>query len=141
MAPGGLPILCLDFDGVIHDYKHGWRNGEIYGHLTHGFFEWAQEAHRHFTLVIYSSRSKDDDGVEMMAAWLVKELGKTVVRRSYRNAENRILIDIGGIEFQFAHEKPPAFLTIDDRAVCFKGDWSELEPAKLRKFTPWMSTE
>ena len=138
MAPQGLPILCLDFDGVIHDYKQGWKDGQIYGHLTVGFYDWALKAQEFFTLVIYSSRSKDDDGVESMAAWLVKEIGQSVVRKSFRGADNRLKITIGKVDFEFAHEKPPAYLTIDDRAITFNGNWSDFDPATLRQFKPWM---
>jgi len=138
--PEGLPILCLDFDGVIHDYRQGWKGGQIYGHLTAGFYEWALDAQRYFTLVIYSSRSKDDDGIEQMAAWLSKEIGEAIVRRSFKNANDHVSVDIGKVRFEFAARKPPAFLTIDDRALTFKGNWGEFPPQKLRDFKPWMDT-
>ena len=36
---------------------------------------------------------------------------------------------------KFPTEKPPAFLTIDDRAWCFTGQWPEI--SDLQNFTPW----
>lgn len=117
----GLPILCVDFDGVIHDYRDGWQGGRIYGNVTDGFFAWLEQAQRLFRVVVYSSRSKDEDGVKAMKSWLAQQNGG-------------ILPD--GLEF--ANEKPPAFLTIDDRALTFNGSWGEFEPGKLRDFRPWM---
>jgi hypothetical protein len=125
------PILCVDFDGVIHSYEWGWQGGEIYGTPTPGFFDWLNEAHKIFQIVIYSSRSKTPEGIGEMAAW-------------FSHYEYQWLRDkdpsTGAYPdgtVTFAHEKPPAFLTIDDRAVTFNGDWSEMDPAKLLAFRPW----
>lgn len=120
MDKRGLPILCLDFDGVIHDYKEGWKDGSIYGDVTPGFWEWAVKAQNYFRLVVYSSRSKD--GVTPMVDWLIKQGWKP-----------------DAVKIEFAHEKPPAFLTIDDRALLFSGKWEHFNPASLREFKPWSS--
>jgi hypothetical protein len=114
-------ILCLDFDGVIHDYRAGWQGGVIYGELTPGFLEWAERAAPLFELVVYSSRSKTQSGIDAMKDWLkAKGWDETKVR------------------LQFAHEKPAAFLTIDDRALLFSGNWGHFNPAGLATFQPWM---
>jgi hypothetical protein len=118
------PILCIDFDGVIHDYRNGWQDGSIYGELTHGFLDWAAKAQEIFKLVVYSSRSKQPGGVDLMKRWML--------HRGFKPAE---------IAIEFAHEKPPAFLTIDDRCIRFEGVWTDprLAPEVLREFTPWMT--
>lgn len=118
MVDAYKPILCLDFDGVIHSYENGWQEGVIYGTLTPGFKEWVEKAKNLFKLVIYSSRSKTLDGIVAMKKWL----------------------NLQGINpdyFEFASEKPPAFLTIDDRAIQFRGNWLVLDPRELREFKPW----
>lgn len=120
-AQSDLPILCVDFDGVIHSYEHGWQGGKIYGTVTDGFFDWLKEAQKFFRVVIYSSRSKDPGGIVDMKRWLAHHNGGVVPH-----------------DLEFAAEKPPAFLTIDDRCVRFDGSWSGLDPNKLREFKPWM---
>lgn len=115
-----LPILCVDFDGCIHSYEKGWQGGRIYGSVVHGFFDWLIQARRHFRVMIYSSRSADRIGRAEMQSWLAKENGGVMPE---------------GLEF--AAEKPAAFLTIDDRAICFEGDWKALDPAELRNFKSW----
>jgi hypothetical protein len=113
------PMLCLDFDGVIHDYKLGWQDGVIYGEPTPGFFNWAHDAQDYFRLVIYSSRSRTEGERSAMRAWIANQP------------------DSVGIEFEYAHEKPAAFLTIDDRCLTFQGDWDAFDPRELIKFKPW----
>ncbi len=127
------PILCIDFDGVIHSYEHGWQDGRIYGTATPGFFDWAREAAKMFKLVIYSSRSKTPEGIEAMQDWLSAQMCIWMVERGFNGP-----VDLDR-SFEFAAVKPPAFLTIDDRAVRFDGDWTadELMPANLRDYRPW----
>ena len=123
------PILCLDFDGVIHSYEKGWQNGEIYGTVTPGFFEWMEEAEEHFRLMVYSSRSGSDAGRQAMREWLWQEHAK------WMHAGNGHKLARPPIEFP--PDKPPAFLTIDDRAITFPGRWDWLPPETLREFKPW----
>ena len=126
------PILAIDFDGVVHSYERGWQNGVIYGSVVPGFWEWAERAAQQFVLVIYSSRSKDEDQQLAMSLWITDQ------RRKWREAGG-MHTTTDPLEFNFSAEKPAAWLTIDDRAVLFKGDWSapELQPDAMRAFKPW----
>jgi hypothetical protein len=131
----GKPILCVDFDGVIHAYSKGWQKGEIYDTYVPGFFKWAIEAVKHFDLVIYSSRSKTEVGrIEMRAAlgrWSIESVTCGEVSEDFEWPQ---LFD----QISFASEKPPAFLTIDDRCIQFQGHWGgQFEVKNLRAFLPW----
>jgi Swiss Army Knife RNA repair-like protein len=141
------PTLCIDFDGVIHSYEKGWQNGDIYGSVVPGFFEWVERVRDQFKLVIYSSRSKDPNGTLMMATWLRLQAERVAPNWQCTDMPTREIpvqrfLDAQRAEillFRFAHEKPPAWLTIDDRAICFKGDWNapELQSDALSAFKPW----
>jgi hypothetical protein len=126
------PIVCVDFDGVIHSYDRGWQDGDIYGPVVPGFFEWVERVRDHFKIVIYSSRSKTDDGIIAMSAWLHRERNAWIPAGGQRNPTEPL-------EMEFANEKPPAFLTIDDRAIRFEGRWDapELTPEAILAFKPW----
>lgn len=128
------PTLCIDFDGVIHSYEKGWRGGEIYGTVMPGFFEWAERAALFFKLVVYSSRSNHPELRSDMALWL---------HDRYREYRARNVREHGAppdvVNFHITHEKPAAFLTIDDRCVLFGGNWKDggLKPEALLGFKPW----
>lgn len=86
----------------------------------------------HFKLVIYSSRSKDDAGVTATAMWLHVKRNEWIKSGGQRHPTEPL-------EFEFAHEKPAAWLTIDDRCIRFDGSWNNplLEPEAMRAFKPW----
>ena len=113
--------ICVDFDGVIHWYREGWKGGEIYDEPVPGAFEWLERLFNNDNLrvYIYSSRSKDPAGVTAMMAWFLKhDLPQAVFD-----------------ELQFPTQKPAAFLTIDDRAICFRGEFPST--AEIEEFRPW----
>jgi hypothetical protein len=140
----GKPILCIDFDGVAHAYTSPWKGPDVISdNVVPGFFEWAENANQSFELVIYSSRSKKDSGISAMRKWFIEQFRlycESLHAEEFADAESPtdIKLKAGGrpvIHLQFANEKPPAFLTIDDRAVCFEGSWPD--PQELLKFKPW----
>lgn len=125
------PILCVDFDGVIHSYMSKWTDAAtISDPPVPGALRWLWKATEWFEVCIYSSRSKDPKGIEAMKAWL---LDNAVVEFERGGDFPATFVSA----MTFSAEKPAAFLTIDDRAYCFEGDWSEIDPADLLNFKPW----
>jgi len=113
------PILCLDFDGVIHSYTSGWKGvSNIPDHPVPGAIEFIEEACKHFTVAIVSSRSSDYKGLTAMRAWLSHKLPDKVFD-----------------QLEWPTNKPPAFVTIDDRAITFTGEWPSIK--SLKEFKPW----
>lgn len=139
-TPRTKPILCVDFDGVIHAYTSKWTSAqEIHDGPVPGALRWLWKATEWFDVQVYSSRSKDPVAIICMRGWMIRhseiEFGPDHPMSTHPITEGRdevIPYPIG-----FAHEKPAAFMTIDDRAYCFEGDWSEIEPADLLAFKPW----
>jgi len=127
----GKPILCLDFDGVMHSYTSGWQGPTVISdpHVP-GLFEFIDAAAEHFEIVVYSSRSKEPGACDAMAMWMAKE------RKAWRDAGGKSPREFAGpVEVKFSDTKPAAFLTIDDRGWQFDGTWPDIE--KLRAFKPW----
>lgn len=130
------PILCVDFDGVVHSYTSGWSGATIIPDPpVPGALQWLWRATEWFDVQIYSSRSKDPMAREAMLAWMVHhalgEFGPDHPMSKLQNGPD------GFYPITFAYEKPPAFLTIDDRAICFEGVWSAIDPVDLLNFKPW----
>ena len=129
------PTLSVDFDGVIHQYTSPWTNAEtISDGPVPGALRWLWKATEWFEVAIYSSRSKNPIARGAMCGWMQRHSAEEF-GADHPMAD--ISVSTENYPILFAHEKPAAFLTIDDRAICFEGDWSELEPADLLLFKPW----
>jgi hypothetical protein len=129
------PIICVDFDGVIHSYKSGWQGVSVIpDDPVPGAIDWIR-AHLQppddlggcmYTyegpiVQIYSSRSKSWFGRRAMKKWLLKH------GLEYQYFRDNLL--------KFPVKKPAAYLTIDDRAICFDGTFPTTE--QMLAFKPW----
>jgi len=138
MSPRTKPIICVDFDGVIHSYTSKWIDETtIPDPPVPGALRWLWKATEWFDVQIYSSRSKLEAGRAAMLKWMIAESAKEFgIGHPMSGFDEERPVELA-YPITFAHEKPAAFLTIDDRAICFEGDWSDLEPADLLGFKPW----
>lgn len=126
----GKPILCLDFDGVIHSYTSGWKGAGIANDPpVPGAEEFLHEATKQFDVHIYSSRSKSLAGRRCMKRYM-REHFHTPLTFSPNHTW-----DFLDEELHWPWFKPSAFITIDDRALTFTGEWPR--PDALRAFKPW----
>lgn len=149
------PILCLDFDGVLHSYVSGWKGARnIPDPPTDGALKFIVNSLDHFTIAIYSSRSHQWVGRRAMKRWLYRHFvaldnwseevnphtGETereepprwwldhVGRVSAMEPWDVSVRDVArGIvkAIQWPNHKPSAMITIDDRALTFNGDWND----------------
>jgi hypothetical protein len=125
--PTGKPILLVDFDGVIHSYTSGWKGaGTVSDPPTPGAFAFLLRAAQDFDVQIYSSRSKEPAGIEAMKAWFAV-WDKILAQSVYYLIKDNVI--------KFPVEKPAAFLTLDDRCICFTGQWPDM--ADMLNFKPW----
>ena len=73
--PRRKPILCLDFDGVIHSYESGWQGPDsIPDPPVEGALAFIVAALATFDVQIYSTRSHQPGGIDAMKDWLAKTL-------------------------------------------------------------------
>ncbi len=121
------PILCLDFDGVLHSYASGWQGADVIPDPpVPGALEFVRRATQVFDVHVYSARSAQPGGVGAMRAWLAH----------WAERELPSGTDLGFLDLiAWPAAKPNAHVTLDDRAVTFTGEWPSLEA--LLAFRPW----
>jgi hypothetical protein len=128
--PLSKPILCLDFDGVIHSYTSGWKGADVIPDPpVPGALAFIAAAMERFTVAIFSSRSNQPGGLQAMQEWL----GYWSVDREHGMTDD--FDHSAWSAIQWPLEKPPAMVTLDDRALTFTGAWPSLD--ELAAFQPW----
>jgi len=113
--------ICIDFDGVISDYKSGWQGLGVYG--------------------------KPIPGVDRATKWL-KDHGWFIIINTCRDEDEQIaeFCKQNNIWFDSINEnpnqpkdgssKPMADVYLDDKAIGFTGDWG-MTLDKIECFKPW----
>lgn len=129
-----LPILCIDFDGVLHSYTSGWKGADkVPDPPVKDAMAFLRETIRYFTVAIYSARSSQPGGIEAMkraiTTWLTGDLD--MLWPEAQHMVDTILV--------WPTTKPSAFLTLDDRAICFTGTFPTV--VELMGFQTWQQKE
>lgn len=123
------PIICVDFDGVLHGYQSGWKGASVVPDPpVYGAMRFLWDATEHFRVAIYSSRSNEPGGRAAMKRWLTRHF-----REHW--AADRTTADDKLAEIEWPSHKPAALVTIDDRAITFTGVFPEID--ELKTFKPW----
>jgi len=93
------PIACIDLNGVLDSYT-GWQGASHFDPPRNGAREFLEALRaRGFKLVIFTTRYPED-----VWRWL----------RTY--GLNQLVSDV-------TDRKPAAHVFVDDRAICFRGDF------------------
>lgn len=130
------PIICLDFDGVLHSYTSGWKGAHripdppVPGAML--FLRDLVEDGR-FAIAIHSSRSRSLRGRWAMQRWLYRHLVEEFGHQA--GCMDPLYVEILDA-IRWPWFKPPAFVTIDDRAITFDGTFPPINT--LGAFKTWM---
>jgi hypothetical protein len=105
--------ICLDFDGVLHSYRSGWCGAEIIPDPPlHGTRDAVARLRQLYRVVVHSTRCHSEVGRRAVRGWLDR---------------HGIVVD------DVCEHKPPAYVYIDDRGICFRGDWDQML-SEIRQF-------
>ena len=114
-----MTVICIDFDGVIYPNFKYLGAAVIKGVPVAGSVEALITLSKNYTVVVHSARCDTPEGIKAIRDYLDR---------------------IGLEDIEVVPDKPRAKIYIDDRAVCFKGEWGETI-ADISKFKQWQTDD
>ena len=103
--------ILVDLDGVLNEYNGNF-DENIIPEIKDGAIEFIQNLHQNFTIKVFTTRNKI-----LTTKWLIE------------NNLDKYISDITDI-------KEPAYLHIDDRCICFDGNYNNTIN-QIQNFKPW----
>lgn len=112
--------VAIDIDGVIADYSMGWQGDDFIGDPLPGAREFLQSLREDgYKVILHSCRSTKR---------LVEYCFKHMLPYDYINENPELVSPNPG--------KPAATVYLDDRGLCFEGDFDQALKA-IYTFVPW----
>lgn len=106
-----MKTICIDFDGVIHDYSRGWQGVDVFDKPLQGAIEGTARLRLNgWTIIIFTTRND----TPALRKWL-EESHITYDYINYNPNQPK------GSE----KGKLIADVYLDDRGICFNGNWDE----------------
>lgn len=113
--------VCIDLDGTLVHYEE-WQGEEHFGEVLPGASTATKALRKNgWFIIIYTTRSNNTILSKFLSENQIEF--DTINENPYQPSNA-----IGG--------KPIADVYVDDRALCFKGDWEQTE-SEILKFKPW----
>tara|TARA_R100001086_G_scaffold245787_2_gene177149 strand:+ start:336 stop:1079 length:744 start_codon:yes stop_codon:yes gene_type:complete len=110
----GRPTIAVDFDGVLHSYRSGWKGTEVIPDPpVEGAIDWLWQAAQSYRVVVVSSRARSWRGRRAIRDWLRSHSGNLWTPTPEGTT--------GLVDVEVTAVKVPAVAYLDDRALRFEG--------------------
>ncbi|MFA5999859.1 MAG: hypothetical protein WC783_02670 [Candidatus Paceibacterota bacterium] len=100
--------IAIDFDGVIHQYSEGFKDGTIYDPPMKGALQAIKDLLEDYNVVIFTARKQDKEIKEWLNEYWQEEFDEEAPALEITNVK-----------------KPSLSIFIDDRAIEFKS-WNSM---------------
>lgn len=114
--------ICIDFDGVIHDYSNGWQGEDVFGQMIpNADIGTSVLKQKGWTVIIFTTRKKTDE----LEKWLKEHnIAYDYINENPRQPEN-------------TSSKIIADVYLDDRGICFRGRRDSWLMREIIEFESW----